>query len=1231
MASRGELERATTMISHLKEVLKDLRSTTEEEVSAEEEERLKEVVETLEQMEDILATGRPEELRELIAKARMKLGGREPEPVRGMIDGMRREVEVAERIGADVSEVKTALKEAEEVLEKDPEAVLESLKQAEGMLKAAVRGKLDEAGPEIVLDLPEEGLEQGRWTRYEILVRNVGRLPARQVTVRLRGDLEVKGVEPLPELAPGEERKIEVGVKPTKAGEIPVDVEVAFRRYLDDQEIFTSTRRRVVASPPGTYVVEDVFLVHADGRLISHQSRKTLDQIDEDIFSGMLTVVQDFVKDSFRQRTKVGLKRLEFGESKILIERGSYVYLATVLMGEEPGLLPLYMAEIINEIERKYGDKLDKWTGLLSELEGIDEIVKKLIFLTQDEVIEGPEEVESTVESAVELIEGGRILGLDLSQSEELLKAAQEAMEEDPVEAWALVQRAVEKALETQQELKEKLEAGLQALETDVEDLAQLGVTYDAGRSELEKARRALTRGNYQRAARIMSSLEDSISALKEQVVSDRIEKDLERLRLTLVSLEREGADASEARELLEQARVALKEGKLGEVARHLEIADSVSRELRKSFLLRKYEDELKSLTSVFREASVAGMVPDEAQGIIQKAEEAAQRSDIDELELLVMKAREATLSQIEGSLEGKEPKLHVRLPEEGIQSGAWNRYTVEVVNKGNWPAKDVELKFGGDVKVKGETRIERLDPEETRRLEVGIWPTEEGEATVDLEVSYKRFLDDAPYVMRDIRDLRVAPKGTYLVEDALLFHESGELVVHESRKFREDLDEEAFSNMLAAVQDFVRDAFQDKANVGIRRMGFGDSKILLERGKRVFLATVVLGREPDLLPLYMLQILKEVEDVYGDQLQEKPEDPEVLEGLRRIVRKVLLVTDSEEADLGPLASSPVTAALLYGVPKKERKRRVQALVQELDKAMEEGGMDRGVEVLESALGGEVTRRAPEEPVRLVGEREEGYSIEVDDVTLKEYIEIVKEIDKAVNKARGKAGLEFHWPVPRLAIRAMNPTVAAAANSFKAMIMSHANAKELDILQEGEIWKGADLKMQIEEEALAKAYKVWAKKIELILRSQDPWKIKAGIDRGGYEMGIEGQVIRIFPGMVSFQAIIPPHVVVQEFPGGMVFMDTQMTEETKAEGFANEVIRIILEARKELAIEDSQPISVTIVAGEDLRALLSKKRQYIMEEVNAEELTFASGVGEAAYVVDCEIRDESFTLAVSPA
>src|SRR3989442_4344226 len=153
---------------------------------------------------------------------------------------------------------------------------------------------------------------------------------------------------------------------------------------FDENRYEVRDTKEIKVDRESAYLVEDVFLIHSDGRLIAHHSRKFREEIDEDIFSGMLTVVQDFVKDSFNSRTRVGMKRLDFGDSKILIERSPHTFLATVVVGPEPKLLPLYMLQVLKEVEDRYGNVLEKWTVLLHQLESIDEIINKLRLVAKD-------------------------------------------------------------------------------------------------------------------------------------------------------------------------------------------------------------------------------------------------------------------------------------------------------------------------------------------------------------------------------------------------------------------------------------------------------------------------------------------------------------------------------------------------------------------------------------------------------------------------------------------------------------------------------------------------------------------------------------------------------------------------------------------------------------------------------------------------------------------------------
>src|SRR5207247_499706 len=190
---------------------------------------------------------------------------------------------------------------------------------------------------------------------------------------------------PIAEIGVGEVMPVRVGVRPKAAGAMPVGIGIPYKRRFDENRYEVRDTKEIKVEPEATYLVEDVFLIHSDGRLISHHSRKFREEIDEDIFSGMLTVVQDFVKDSFKSRTRVGMKRLDFGDSKILIERSPHTFLAVVVVGQEPKLLPLYMLQVLKEVEDRYGTVLEKWTGLLHQLEGVDESIKKLLFVAKDQ------------------------------------------------------------------------------------------------------------------------------------------------------------------------------------------------------------------------------------------------------------------------------------------------------------------------------------------------------------------------------------------------------------------------------------------------------------------------------------------------------------------------------------------------------------------------------------------------------------------------------------------------------------------------------------------------------------------------------------------------------------------------------------------------------------------------------------------------------------------------------
>lgn len=121
---------------------------------------------------------------------------------------------------------------------------------------------------------------------------------------------------------------------------------------------------------PLGFTVEDVFLIYQDGRLIQHTTRRIKADMDVDILTSMLRAVQDFVKESIGMEDGVELGSMEYGDNKIILEKGKYVVLAAVVSGGEPDWFREEMRNTIKNIESEYGAILPTWDGASKRLAG---------------------------------------------------------------------------------------------------------------------------------------------------------------------------------------------------------------------------------------------------------------------------------------------------------------------------------------------------------------------------------------------------------------------------------------------------------------------------------------------------------------------------------------------------------------------------------------------------------------------------------------------------------------------------------------------------------------------------------------------------------------------------------------------------------------------------------------------------------------------------------------------
>lgn len=112
------------------------------------------------------------------------------------------------------------------------------------------------------------------------------------------------------------------------------------------------------------YRVEQVFLIdrHA-GLLMQHVAAPDVVVQDTDMVSGMLTAIQDFVRDSFNTTKRETLDSLQVGGLTVWIEEGPQALLAAVIRGAPPQELRDRFRQTIERIHQLHASLLEDFEG----------------------------------------------------------------------------------------------------------------------------------------------------------------------------------------------------------------------------------------------------------------------------------------------------------------------------------------------------------------------------------------------------------------------------------------------------------------------------------------------------------------------------------------------------------------------------------------------------------------------------------------------------------------------------------------------------------------------------------------------------------------------------------------------------------------------------------------------------------------------------------------------------
>jgi len=252
------------------------------------------------------------------------------------------------------------------------------------------------------------------------------------------------------------------------------------------------------------------------------------------------------------------------------------------------------------------------------------------------------------------------------------------------------------------------------------------------------------------------------------------------------------------------------------------------------------------------------------------------------------------------------------------------------------------------------------------------------------------------------------------------------------------------------------------------------------------------------------------------------------------------------------------------------------------------------------------------------------------DPALEREIEVVREVEEAGSNARQQAERKLRWPVTRVVVDVDSDDVADAVRAQEAIIADRLNARAVEVVGADDEWGELQYSAEADMSELGPAFGDDAGRVMNALN-------EARVAEQSLDT-LEGTVIDaldedvdLTEEMVEFRRETPEGVTGTEFAaldgGGVVYVDTALTEDIESEGYAREVIRRVQEMRKDLELDIEERIVVDLaIDDERVDSLVREHEDLIKEEVRADEL---DGV-EEGHRKTWEVEGVEMEIAIAP-
>ncbi|MER9692588.1 OmpA family protein [Mesorhizobium sp. M0179] len=151
-----------------------------------------------------------------------------------------------------------------------------------------------------------------------------------------------------------------------------------------------------------------------------------------------------------------------------------------------------------------------------------------------------------------------------------------------------------------------------------------------------------------------------------------------------------------------------------------------------------------------------------------------------------------------------------------------------------------------------------------------------------------------------------------YRVEHAFLIHRnSGLLIAHVTADNATSEDPQLISSMLSAIQDFVKDSFNEKEQSGLDTIRFGELRLWSEVGPFATLVSVIRGNPPEELHEIVRDVLLRIHEQSSEALEQFDGDGSQLASVEAQLQTCVELKQEESNDGFPWLVAAVALLLL--------------------------------------------------------------------------------------------------------------------------------------------------------------------------------------------------------------------------------------------------------------------------------------------------------------------------------